>query len=138
MRGVREAPSISAVQNLAMLPPMFTIDRYPCRRPLQSIARSHAFQTQVLRLNLPAPAPTASVTSLGRHRAKSVAYPQKGTGGRVPQNLVRRGRPCICPPRFHSMIVVGIPLARYRGIEYSATFDDTRPLYRRHAVQNYT
>jgi hypothetical protein len=44
--------------------------------------------------------------------------------GCVPK-ILRRGRPCICPPRFHSAIIVDIPLGRYRAIEYSATFDDS-------------
>jgi hypothetical protein len=30
--------------------------------------------------------------------------------------------------RFHSTIIVNIPLERYRVIEYSATFDDTMPI----------
>jgi hypothetical protein len=58
---------------------------------------------------------------------ESVAYPREGMGGHVPQKLVR-GRPCICPPRFHSTIVMDIPLGRYGMIEYSATFDETRPI----------
>jgi hypothetical protein len=48
-----------------------------------------------------------------------------GDGGRVPQISMRRGRPCICAPRFHATIVVDIPLGRCRAIEYSATLDDT-------------
>jgi hypothetical protein len=32
-------------------------------------------------------------------------------------------------PRFHSRIVVDIPLQRYRAIKYSATFDDNRPIF---------
>jgi hypothetical protein len=51
-----------------------------------------------------------------------------GDGRRVPQNFVRRGLPCNCSPRFHSTIVVGISLGRYKAIEYCATFDDTRPV----------
>jgi hypothetical protein len=35
-----------------------------------------------------------------------------------------------CPSWFHSTIVVniGLPLERYIAVEYSATFDDTRPI----------
>jgi hypothetical protein len=58
----------------------------------------------------------------------------RGRGYASPLNLVRRGRPSICPPRFHSTIVVDIPLERYRAIEYSATFDDIRPIYNLSAV----
>jgi hypothetical protein len=57
-----------------------------------------------------------------------VGYPWEGMGVHPPINLVRRGRPCICHPRFHSTLFVDIPLGRYRMIKYSAIFDDTRPI----------
>jgi hypothetical protein len=49
-----------------------------------------------------------------------------GNGGCVPPEFGEEGTPmyCICCPTFHSTITSG----RYRAMEYSATFDDTRPI----------
>jgi hypothetical protein len=57
-----------------------------------------------------------------------VAYPREETGWRVRPDFDEEGSPMYLSPRFYSTLVVDTPLGRYRAAEYSATFDDTRPI----------
>jgi hypothetical protein len=56
-------------------------------------------------------------------------HPREGTGDASPPDVGEEGTPMFFLPRFHSTIVVDIPGGRYRAIEYSAKFDDSKGLY---------